>query len=548
MAAVLKAFNVEINNKALRSKNLPTKLKVLSWGKNETNDGDVYLTDESLRVFDAYQKRAGRDKALAIDFDHCTVKGSKEYVAGQPKFIAGYGDPVIVKDDGLYLYNVEWTPDGEKYARNYKDLSPAAVIDKTGVVLGLDSVALTPHGAVRDLNFFSAGGFDVNMLKEMSVKPGKNGFVLDSDEGEYNTGGANPAVKVTGGKAQVKAMAEPNTMFNIKDDEEALAKTKELEKHEEAEIEAQKTGKEYEKLEYSADADSDVEDDKEDESEEGEDEYSGMDDKMMEHRDKVLEMAAEDHYSKYGDVEYADAKNHRYPINNEKHVRAAWSYINMPKNASKVENLSKVKGRIKSAAKKFGVNISEDKEKTKTMSAENPSFPDAYKAQPLQYNTMNDTIIKKMAAEVGMDGESDQEKVLFAFLAKYEGLKAEVEGQITKKDNTEGGGVGKTFSADIDFLKKEIELLKNTKVEDTNKHDQTEREQLVRQAAREGKLVPLSADQVKTVNIDILRSIISNQPRNVVPLGSALRVLSVQGDDKPSREKAVQAFEQMIVK
>jgi hypothetical protein len=43
----------------------------------------------------------------------------------QPKSIAGYGDPVIVKGDGLWLYNVEWTKLGEENARNYKDLSPA---------------------------------------------------------------------------------------------------------------------------------------------------------------------------------------------------------------------------------------------------------------------------------------------------------------------------------------------------------------------------------------------------------------------------------------
>ena len=113
--AELKTFNIEINNHALKSKKLPDKLKIMNWGKNETNDGDVYITDESLRVFDAYQKRAGRDKSVAIDFDHNSVKGSKEYVPGQPKMFAGYGDPILVKDDGLYLYNIEWTPAGEKW-------------------------------------------------------------------------------------------------------------------------------------------------------------------------------------------------------------------------------------------------------------------------------------------------------------------------------------------------------------------------------------------------------------------------------------------------
>lgn len=38
---------------------------------------------------------------------------------------------------------------------------------------------------------------------------------------------------------------------------------------------------------------------------------------------------------KYGSVKFADPKNKKYPIDTEKHIRAAWSYIHMPKNAAK---------------------------------------------------------------------------------------------------------------------------------------------------------------------------------------------------------------------
>lgn len=65
----------------------------------------------------------------------------------------------------------------------------------------------------------------------------------------------------------------------------------------------------------------------------------------------------------YGDVTYADPKNGKYPINTEAHARAAWSYINMPKNASVYPlngvTLSEVKGRIRAACKKFGIDISD---------------------------------------------------------------------------------------------------------------------------------------------------------------------------------------------
>ena len=65
----------------------------------------------------------------------------------------------------------------------------------------------------------------------------------------------------------------------------------------------------------------------------------------------------------YGDVTYADPKNGKYPIDTEEHARAAWAYINMPKNAAMYPmggvTLSEVKGRIRAACKKFGIDISD---------------------------------------------------------------------------------------------------------------------------------------------------------------------------------------------
>ncbi|HEY5985585.1 MAG TPA: HK97 family phage prohead protease [Streptosporangiaceae bacterium] len=68
----------------------------------------------------------------------------------------------------------------------------------------------------------------------------------------------------------------------------------------------------------------------------------------------------------YGDVQYADPGYQsdgvkRYPLDTEAHCRAAWSYINMPKNAAKYtsDQLSLIKGRIRAALKKYGVTVSE---------------------------------------------------------------------------------------------------------------------------------------------------------------------------------------------
>ncbi len=64
---------------------------------------------------------------------------------------------------------------------------------------------------------------------------------------------------------------------------------------------------------------------------------------------------------KYGDVEFADPTNKKYPIDTPGHVRAAWSYINQERNAAKydADEVEAIKDRIKRAAKRHGVEIGE---------------------------------------------------------------------------------------------------------------------------------------------------------------------------------------------
>ena len=65
---------------------------------------------------------------------------------------------------------------------------------------------------------------------------------------------------------------------------------------------------------------------------------------------------------KYGDVQFADTTNKKYPIDTAEHVRAAWSYINHKDNAAKydADEVKLIKNRIKKAADKLGVEISTD--------------------------------------------------------------------------------------------------------------------------------------------------------------------------------------------
>jgi hypothetical protein len=64
----------------------------------------------------------------------------------------------------------------------------------------------------------------------------------------------------------------------------------------------------------------------------------------------------------YGDVEFADTTNNKYPIDTPEHIRAAWSYINHKDNAAKYEasEVKTIKSRIKRAAKKHDIEIEED--------------------------------------------------------------------------------------------------------------------------------------------------------------------------------------------
>jgi len=78
--------------------------------------------------------------------------------------------------------------------------------------------------------------------------------------------------------------------------------------------------------------------------------------------DKRDDVSAHEGERKYGDVEFADTVNKKYPIDTEEHIRAAWSYIHHKDNAAKYESseVSTIKRRIRSAAKKHGVELHEE--------------------------------------------------------------------------------------------------------------------------------------------------------------------------------------------
>ncbi len=64
----------------------------------------------------------------------------------------------------------------------------------------------------------------------------------------------------------------------------------------------------------------------------------------------------------HGDVQFADPTNNKYPLDSPQHVRSAWSYIHHKDNANKYDNdeVETIKGRIRRAAKQYGVEISSE--------------------------------------------------------------------------------------------------------------------------------------------------------------------------------------------
>ena len=61
-------------------------------------------------------------------------------------------------------------------------------------------------------------------------------------------------------------------------------------------------------------------------------------------------------------MQYADPKNEKYPIDTKEHVIAAWAFIHMKDHAAKytAEELGSIKERIREAARRFGLELSEE--------------------------------------------------------------------------------------------------------------------------------------------------------------------------------------------
>ena len=142
-----------VSNKGLAEGELPIRIKILAWGSNPSQVGDVRVTDVTLAALRAQADGRVFDR-IRLDFEHNSEPGAANFQP-PPRKHAGYGLLEVVPGDGIYLSGIVWTPAGKEFAREYSDLSPTVKLNAAGEVVFVSSVALCPNGAVHDLSFYS---------------------------------------------------------------------------------------------------------------------------------------------------------------------------------------------------------------------------------------------------------------------------------------------------------------------------------------------------------------------------------------------------------
>lgn len=164
-------------NPALSGDELPGRLKLLNWGINATLKGEVKVGETTLKSLSANQDAYGFD-LIALDYAHNSLPGHKNYKT-DPREVAGYGKVEVVKDDGVYLTSLSYTPSGKANALNYRDLSPTPLLNKDGEVIFMHSVALCPQGAILggELSFFDADIAGLKALAPDAPLPVTGGFI-----------------------------------------------------------------------------------------------------------------------------------------------------------------------------------------------------------------------------------------------------------------------------------------------------------------------------------------------------------------------------------
>jgi phage I-like protein len=210
--------------------------------------------------------------------------------------------------------------------------------------------------------------------------------------------------------------------------------------------------------------------------------------------DTPLEKVLADAKAPYGDVTYADPGyqkdgKKRYPLDSEEHCRAAWSYINMPKNAAKYSsaNLASIKSKIQAALKKYGAKV-------------NPS-------NASEEDTMDAEVLKAL----GLDEDASAEETLAAVVEMREKL-AITEGF----DKSVLEQFAKTTASELQKDRALAQLQRDTAA----KQHERDREDLLAKGVEQGRILPVHKDALRAVfdattdGAEKVRAIIEAAPQN----------------------------------
>jgi phage I-like protein len=141
-------------------KELPTRLKIAHWGRNEAVDVTPIVNETSVACIPHNQRISHIDTAI-LDFNHNTLPGSEAYKAEkEPRNIAAKGKLEVVPFDGVYFSALEWTPEGQAayLGGHFPDISPAVKMNDAGEVIFIHSAGLVQQGSINGLHAFSVGG------------------------------------------------------------------------------------------------------------------------------------------------------------------------------------------------------------------------------------------------------------------------------------------------------------------------------------------------------------------------------------------------------
>jgi hypothetical protein len=209
--------------------------------------------------------------------------------------------------------------------------------------------------------------------------------------------------------------------------------------------------------------------------------------------------------------DYADPENYRYPLNNEKHVRAAWSYINMSKNQKgySSDELATIKARIKKAGKKYGIEFSE------TMSAS-----DANKPKTLNNTDMDPEVMSAMRKAMNMEDadQNDDAAVLKAFSAAVAGGKLVRKGPLDNAGGNDPACLSASIKTAVDAaiapIMLSVKAITDAQAAAKATDEQKQRDTIVALATSQSKVIPLTAEQIKTVPVATLSALVDGLPKS----------------------------------